>query len=204
MAAAVTAFGLLIANWFQGCQTKKAADAAAGAASVAKQTMHIDQRAWLGVVVGRGPIEIGQLLKPPIRIADTGRTPAVHMHGNIVINLLGEKEEPDFSYGHGHPAYEIYGNDLLPNLPQDFSFAVLPKYVPPDRPLNPIVVTDSVKRDIENGTSYIVVHGEIFYDDVFGVHHWIRFCNYAQNASGFREQSVANNCGSYNDTDTNN
>jgi len=180
------------------------AEAAKNAASIARSTMQIDQRAWLKVIVGRGPLDIGQPVKMPIRIVNTGKTPAVNMHGNIVVNLLEENEKPDFSYGHGHPAYEISVKTLLPDSPQDLNdFAALPKYIPSDKPLSRIIVNSQSKKAIEIGTSYLIVHGEILYDDVFGTNHWIRFCHYAHNVVGFRERSVANVCGPYNDTDKN-
>jgi len=198
--------GLLIVNIFLWCATKKSADAAKESSDIAKQTMHIDQRAWIGIIVGRSAMVDGQPLVMPIQITNTGKTPAFNMHGKIVINLLSENEEPDFSYVHGHPSYEVApgGQTLLPNLPQNLQFPALPKYdTAPDKPLNHVIVNDSVRRAANSGQSYIVVHGEIFYDDVFEIHHWIKFCDYAHNIVGFREHSVANTCGPYNDVDRN-
>src|SRR5437879_5089109 len=43
-------------------EIKKSADAAKSAADTAKDTMHIDQRAWIGVVIGRSPLNNDQPL----------------------------------------------------------------------------------------------------------------------------------------------
>jgi hypothetical protein len=182
--------------------TKTAAEAARDNADISKQALHIDQRAWIGVIVGRGPITNQQPITMPIRLINTGKTPALRVHGPIVVNLLREDEEPDFNYTSGHhPHYTVAGQDILTNLPQDLPFAVLPGHVEPSEPITQILVTEKIKKQIERGELYIVVHGEITYDDVFGVTHWTRFCNYAHNVVGFREKSVANTCGPYNDVD---
>ena len=185
-------------------KTGIAADAARSSAQTAADSMHIDQRAWIGITVGRSQMTNGKPLTMAIRIANTGKTPAFKMHGNIVANLLREDEEPDFLYKHGHPRYEVGGGGqtLVPNLPQDMQYAALPKYdESPNEPLPPIIVDDSIRQAIETGKSYIVVHGKITYYDVFGIEHWIRFCHYAHNVVGFQERSVASTCGPYNDTD---
>jgi hypothetical protein len=183
----------------------KSADAAHDATTTASETMRIDQRAWVYAIIGRAPIKIGQPLKPPIRIVNTGKTPAINMHGNIVVNLLGETEEPELSYpGHGHPSYAVNTRTLIPNLPQDMNdFAALPKHMTHEEPFWQVIVDSATKKAIEQGTSYLVIHGEIFYDDFFGVHHWIKFCSYEHNVVGAREHSVASTCGPYNSVDTN-
>jgi hypothetical protein len=201
--ATLITLGLLAVNVLLWSSTKKAADAAKQSADTARASLHLDQRAWIGVVVGRGELVNQKPITMPIRIINTGRTPALHVHATIVVNLLTEDEEPDFAYVPGHPKYDIEGNTILPNLPQDVAFAALPKYVDSTKPLNQILVTDAVRQGIQNGKLYTVVHGEIFYDDIFGIPHWIRFCNYAHNVVGFRQKSVANTCGSYNDVDKN-
>jgi hypothetical protein len=183
---------------------QNAATAARDTADVARQTMHIDQRAWIGVVVGQGAMNNQQPIRMPIRLTNTGKTPALKVQGTIVVNLLRRDEEPDFSYVTGHPRYGIEGHTVLPNLPQDLAFAVLPKDADPTAPLNPILVTDAIRQGMENGALYTVVHGEITYEDIFGIAHWIKFCNYAHNIVGFPQISVANTCGAYNDVDKNN
>ncbi len=48
-AAVVIALALLIANWFQGCQTKKSAEAANRAATIADTTLKASQRPWVKI-----------------------------------------------------------------------------------------------------------------------------------------------------------
>ena len=48
-AAVIVAVFLFAANWFQGCQTKRAADAAKSAAATAEATLKASQRPWVKI-----------------------------------------------------------------------------------------------------------------------------------------------------------
>ncbi len=181
---------------------KKSADAAKSAADIAKDTMRLDQRAWIGVAFGQRPMVKGAPLIVPIKLTNTGKTPAINVHGAIIINLLRENEEPDFEFKNGHPGYLIDIQTIIPNLPQETGFPAVAKYAPEAR-VNPILVTDAVNKGIQSGKLYIAIHGEIRYEDIFGISHWIRFCGYSDKAVEIRQQSVASGCGQYNDVDKN-
>jgi hypothetical protein len=136
---------------------------------------------------------------------NTGKTPAYKLQGVVVVNLLKKTEQPDFNYEAGvHPRYSVDGGTAIPNSPNDFTWPILPAFVPQGQPIIPIVVNDSIKKGMQNGNLYIVVYGRITYDDVFGVGHWLQFCSYAHNAAGVPEQATADACGPYNDVDKNN
>jgi len=184
---------------------KRAADAARDSSDVAAKTMHIDQRAWMNVVVGQAVLQDGSPIKMPLRIVNTGKTPAYNLHGVVVINLLKESEQPDFNFGAGvHPRYSVDGGTAIPNSPTDFAWPILPKFVPKDKPIIPIIANDAIKSGMQNGSLYIVVYARITYDDVFGISHWLQFCSYAHNAVGAPEKATADTCGPYNDVDKNN
>jgi len=211
MMTLIVLFGYTAVAFYQAYEMRKAtraatdsAKAARDSADAAKQAMHVDQRAWMNVFVGQAALEDGSLIKIPVRIINSGKTPAYNVQGVAVINLLKEKDQPDFNYRSGHPRYSINTGTAVPNFPNDLSWPVLPKYVPPDKPLSPIVTTSAIRKGIQNGSLYIVVHARITYDDVFGTHHWINFCSYAHNAAGLPEKATADTCGPYNDVDKNN
>lgn len=186
------------------CANKKAADAAKRSADIAAQTMRIDERAWVNVSVGKAPMIDNSPLQIPVTLTNDGRTPALNVTGNIVINLLRYGEEPDLIYKKGHPAYAIEVKALTAKLPQNLPFNVLPKYLDSEKPLVPINVTPQLRRAIADGTLYIVVHARLEYDDVFGIHHWIQFCGHASNGiPGIQQQSPGQACGDYNDVDRN-
>jgi hypothetical protein len=141
---------------------KRAADAARDSAEIATKTMHIDQRAWMNVVIGKVVPQDGSPIKMPVRIVNTGKTPAYKLHGVLVINLLKEGEQPDFNYGAGvHPRYSVDGGTAIPNSPNDFAWPILPKFVPKDKPIVPIIANDAINRGMRNGDLYIVVYGKV-------------------------------------------
>jgi hypothetical protein len=63
----------------------------------------------------------------------------------------------------------------------------------------PIVATDEEMKMIANGTGYFVVYGIIKYDDIFGVHHWTKFCDWNSSNGNFNTFA----CTDYNDQDSN-
>jgi hypothetical protein len=64
--------------------------------------------------------------------------------------------------------------------------------------LAPVLVNRGVREGINNGNLYIVVHGNITYEDAFGV-HWLNFCSASINAPPTGTEAEA--CVSYNDVD---
>jgi hypothetical protein len=65
--AVIIALGLLFVNWYQGCQTKKAAEAAKSAANTGDRTLKIDERAWITITSG-GPVTYttGKIIPAPV------------------------------------------------------------------------------------------------------------------------------------------
>jgi len=76
-AAVLIGIALLIANWFQGCQTEKAAD-------IAKDTLVLDERPWVGLM-GNGHVSVEITKDSPIKslvdIQNFGKTPALDERG---------------------------------------------------------------------------------------------------------------------------
>jgi len=61
-------------------------------------------------------------------------------------------------------------------------------------------------QDLNEGRAIAVVHGLVSYKDVFGIPHWIKFCNYKA-AQEFMPsdavQKTALSCVNYNNADNN-
>jgi hypothetical protein len=183
--------------------SEKAAKAASDSADTQGRTMRLDERPWINIIVGNAVLQDQTPIKMPIRIVNTGKTPAFKVHGLVAINLLEEKDRPDFTYIRGHPKFSISSGTIIPNSPNDLSWPVLPKYVPKDKPITEILTTKEIRTGIQDGSLYIVVHAKVTYDDIFRVHHWINFCAYAHNVAGLPEKPTGDTCGAYNDVDKN-
>ena len=41
----------------------------------------------------------------------------------------------------------------------------------------PFVLTQDMLNLIANGDWYVVVHGQVDYDDIFGRRHWLTYCS---------------------------
>jgi hypothetical protein len=95
-AAVMIALGLLIVNWYQGCQTKKAAEAAKSAADTARDTLKVSEGAY--VTIGRKDGVVADFVVPKdskqnaeivIYFRNSGRLPAKFAWGTMEPLLAG-------------------------------------------------------------------------------------------------------------------
>src|ERR1017187_2052528 len=188
----------------QWSEMKRATTAATGTAKTAIQTMHLNERAWIAVYVEKAKMTDNAPLEMPVTIVNEGKTNALNVQGNIVVNVLPFTEEPDFVYRSGHPSYAFDAKVLPPKQPQPLNWAAAPKYLSPTAPWKVIVVNPKLRGQISRGVLYIVVHGRLSYEDIFGVPHWLQFCTHAQTGGpGVNAQSAGQECGKYYDVDRN-
>ena len=153
----------------------------------------VDQRAWVSVVVPPSfPLE-GSSIPASIQIANTGKTPAKDVEGDIVATVLKKGEEPTFDFSTGHPHNRIRAGAIFPNGPINVTIPVV-RYGP--QTAEAIVPTPKLRQEIANGESFIIFYGRITYIDIFGTSHWTSFCTGSGSAMGDLKK-----CVSYNDVD---
>jgi hypothetical protein len=162
------------------------------------ESMHdallVDQRAWVSVVVPNSfPLE-GSSISASIQIANTGKTPAKDVEGEIVATVLKKGEEPSFDFSTGHPHNKLYAGAIFPNAPINTTITVV-RYG--SEAPETIVPTPELRQQIANGESFIIFYGKITYVDVFGASHSTAFCTGSGSAMGGLRK-----CLSYNDVDT--
>ena len=153
----------------------------------------VDQRAWVSVVVPPSfPLE-GSSIPASIQIANTGKTPAKDVEGDIVATVLKKGEEPSFDLSTGHPHNKLYAGAIFPNAPINTTIAIV-RYgaLTPET----VVLTPELRQQIANGESFVILYGRITYDDVFGASHWTAFCTGSGSAMGDLRK-----CLTYNDVD---
>ena len=173
---------LIVYTTFAGLQWEAAHDA-----------LLVDQRAWVNVVVPTNfPLD-GSSIPASIQIANTGKTPAKHIEGDVVATVLKKGEEPSFDFSIGHPHNRIYAGAIFPNAPINTTVAVV-RYGP--QTPETIVPTPDLRQEIANGESFIIFFGKITYSDIFGTSHWTTFCTGSGSAMGDLKK-----CVSYNDVD---
>jgi hypothetical protein len=188
------------------CVNKKAAEAAKDGATAAQnavrqaeRTMHMDQRAWIHVGAIDNQFILGRQIEVPLKIGNTGKTPAKKVTGDLAIQLLKATDDPDFVYTKGHPHFHLPQILVVPNTDINMTMHVSRYIKGIDHPI-PVIYDQRLKDGIESGNLVVVVHGSFTYDDVFGVSHWFKFCTFG--SPNLSKPGPAK-CDEYNDTDNN-
>lgn len=165
----------------------------------ADRNFRIDERAWVGFGIG-GTVtfNLNQSFLIPTRTSNTGKTPAKNVHGNVVVGVFKKGEPLNFDYnaGHGNANWGIESGTIFPNGSVDESFQGL--HTGANGKAEAILLKKPLYEAIRTGQSFIIVHGEITYNDIFGTVHWTTFCRYATNPSLISKQ-----CIEHNETDNN-
>ncbi len=160
---------------------------------------HLDQRAWIGVNIFTDKERkvhhtMGESMVIPFQLINTGKTPAVLKDGIMQCKLLDISHDlpPEPPPVHG---YRFERAIVFPN--QDH---IYPTQVVDD---NGVAQTldRAIAEKFAKSTLQIETIGFVNYDDVFGCHHWVKFC-YLTGASRPRKPtSQERRCIEANDTD---
>lgn len=123
----------------------------------------INERAW--VVAAKTEFSQLEIGKPVTILSDsrnTGHTPAI----NAVISAHCDQ------WHKGEPT---------PPLEQLTRENVAETTVRPDGGMiafcNPFLITQTVLDQLHSGQFFVRAHGNVWYDDVFGHHHWMTYCS---------------------------
>jgi hypothetical protein len=155
----------------QAGSMKTLADATRDVADASKETMHVDQRAWIGVehvdVTEATPAFSRLFFRDRWAILvifrNTGKTPAMGVQGTAIIETVNAPTAADFAavskwtakYGHIPPGQEFAMRTRLKD--GKLSMPVSHK-------------TFVLSEDA------VYVYGHISYNDIFGMPHWVDFC----------------------------
>jgi hypothetical protein len=206
----LTAFILaaaIIAACIYGCQLSemqkstlaatKAAKAAEDSVVFATQNAHLDQRAWMALASVSGAPNVGEPFRVTITIRNTGKTPAKKVRIVPVVDPRPDGSPPDFekkveetakSYESG--PYGIVSNAVVPPSATSGSTITASK--------GPLTAAG---LETLKGQQRVFVYGKITYEDIFGVSHWVTFCNVLMQteAGGWEYMAYS----AYNDADNN-
>ena len=178
-------------------ELQKSAKAARDSVTNADSNFRQDERAWMAFkfMEGNLTLTIGKSFLVPTELVNTGKTPAKNVHGNIVVGVFKKGETLDFTYTLGHANYGIRAGTIFPTGKIMESFEGIKHG---RKQAEPIIFTAPLKDELFNAHSFIIVHGKIIYDDIFGIEHWTTYCRYVLHPELISEQ-----CTRYNDTDDN-
>jgi hypothetical protein len=140
--------------------------------------MRNDERAWLEVKTQDGMVIhviTGQPINYPLKLSNVGKTPAK----NIVWSIFVEVQDSNYEVRldcvdrvgkNICNQNRVSSGGIFPNTHWDYtSFRVANDF-------SPNVATQSEVDAWENGRAYAAVYGIVNYDDIFGTHHWTKFC----------------------------
>ena len=184
----------------QAKATNDVAVAARKQADAALNQSRLDQRAWVSLsLIPDVPLTDNRNWDQPIRLINSGKTPAKKLDREFVSLLVGPSYQPTFTYDHGT---SVPHGTMFPNEPETVASRLIPPGYPKGTIPPPIVMSEQTRERLGRGEFFILTYGSITYTDVFGDSHWVHFCSV-----GPRETvllySAANKCYEYNDDDTN-
>lgn len=180
--------------------------------SDARKALEVDQRPWVtigpdwpkeqtaqGVVGQKVVLTENARIQVPIKIENSGKTPALQLSYTANIEIVEREKSPQLE----NPInpIRIVGGTLFPHAPvTDFAYRWNPQ-----KPGMPVfnVLTPVEKQALDNGDSYFAVYGDVTYRDGFGIQHWTHFCApvvFSQKTGLFNYKC----CTEYNTADANN
>jgi hypothetical protein len=143
----------------------------------------LEQRAWLGMGDVNARFIVGEPLLITTPIKNSGKTPALNVSVSAVLDAVPKDGKPDFSIP-TPPSHRVV---ILPNA----AFSAERNATHESGSLSQFG-----KESVMSGTQVLYNFGTVTYDDVFGYHHWFRFCyRFDPKTSGFPT------CENHNDVD---
>lgn len=169
--------------------------------------MQADQRAWMNLSAGKvgfGKDQSGQTtVVVPVTVSNTGKTPARHFFSNIVVEKIPNGQSPHFLYENVPRLTDSTGM-FRPNTQISLE-AALVELDPKDAARQNTryrVLSEPERQELLEGKTYIAIYAYSSYDDIFGKHHWDKYCVFAA-LSPTPVAVTARACTDYNDTDNN-
>jgi hypothetical protein len=155
----------------------------------------LDQRAWVAVSDLRtnpSVLVVGEPLTFIAVFKNTGRTPAKGTHGYVTVDPELQGHSPKFSYKH-LPSFS-YG--LIP--PEGTAFASIKADMRDRRTGQAVPITQEVLDGLKSESIHFYVHGIVYYEDVFHITHWTKFCYFLRGP----QLNEFSGCNSHNNADT--
>jgi hypothetical protein len=180
----VAAFAALASGWIFYLQLKEM-----------QRSATLDQRAWLKVVIKDWEISEGHPISAHLLVSNIGKTPARVIKGDVVIELLGKDDSPNFKS-------PVDGSGLL-----NFTTGIMfPSSSDPDgvlvqQPTRDAQLSHDDFVHLKNGDQYATIQGNLRFLDIFGAQHWLHFCTWKSIASPGHNFQTRSCIEDYNDTD---
>lgn len=187
------------------------------AEAIAVQTRQ-DQRPWIRFDFGDPNIPhetvnwivaVDQPLVTPVRFTNIGKTAALDVHSFIVVELVKNGSDPKIPkhfgsiaeakrHGGHRTATVNLGSGVI--YPGSHISDMVPRLEIVNQQIQPKRLSTDEKNDLIAKTVHMRVFGEVRYMDVFGIHHWTKFCK--ESLIDGQEASTSQ-CAAYGNVDRN-
>jgi len=171
-------------------------EAAKRASETAALTMRLDERAWIVVEYAPIAMDVGSRVAVPLIFKNAGKTEARNLTGVISVSVTPANATPDFTYVRGY--YSWNTGYLAQNTKAPTTWNALDRGTRQD-----FLLTDSANSALRSGKEVMTIHGRIDYDDIFRIHHWIKFCDQGGAPENGMQLRGNKACSDYNRTDDN-
>lgn len=185
--------------------THNLAVAAKDQAEATKNSVVANNRSWIEMRMAP-PLDKGDFRKQLAKIktldfdltfANVGKVPARTIAMDMGVEVLDNLQPAALNFGSFH--YSVTSNILFPGR-ESRTAAIL--YAPGAKVNDPsnaaVVISPALRRELENGTKYIVVYSQVTFADNFG-NHWLRYCGWL--TFSYKPNTYASkNCVDYNGT----
>ena len=201
----------------QVIQAAKQAKAATDSVSEIQRQTRLGQRPWLkiefyGESRGSDPspknrwttFTSGSPLQVPVRITNVGNTAALRVHGFIVVEVVPVGKEPSIpsKKKSGH-VKAISAAGLTTSVIYRDGWVDIPasrKQQMANGKIEDATLTRPEAIELNGGTAYVVIWGKVRYTDIFGTHHWTKYCGAISSSGGYMQ---SDKCPAYGDVDSN-
>ncbi len=169
-----------------------------------RKTSEREDRAWVAVQP-KGPFRIvaGEELGFPFILVNTGKTPARHIHADMWAKFIPSNSREDLT--ETGPRLQAECGDLFVNNAnivdvQNPTMIMRQRAtIPRSHDTENWPIETSEAQAFDEGGIYAVGYLVVSYDDIFGVHHWTRFCAHYHKTTN----PDASKCVAYNSEDDN-
>jgi hypothetical protein len=140
-----------------------------------------DERAWLTIAPNLSFVNAGSPVNEDIQLKNIGKTLATNIALYTFVEFVENGKEPDLNFSSPSLTDTTRRALLAPTEIDTINVARLAGLPGASTPAR---ATQAEADDYGAGKTWLAVHGVLMYDDIFGRHHWVRFCFPSANTSG--------------------
>jgi len=190
----------------QADAAQKQSQAAQDSVKAIQRETRIDKRPWLRFEIGgqvisdKNPndviksftLTVGEVPNIPVRFFNFGKTPAEHVQGVVIVEIVPMGKEPNllhkgkkYNFISSGPVHKKTDAIVRAAIPTEAStiypdhYSEIPAkrvHVTPDGAVEDFPLTMEEGLSLKKNESYISFYGQVVYYDIFGFKHWTKFC----------------------------